>query len=152
MENTKNYKEAVILLVEDSLADQELVRRVMENSKIRNTLYIAEDGVEALDFLRGQGAYIGQTNPRPDLILMDINMPRMDGKQTLSGIRRDDDLKSIPVIMLTTSTSERDVFESYNLGANAYISKPVDFDGFTESILQLESFWLLVATLPPKTS
>ncbi|MBI5814265.1 MAG: response regulator [Nitrospinae bacterium] len=148
----KHFKEAVILLVEDSPADQELVRRVMERSKIRNELLIVEDGVEAMAYLKNEGKYSDTSRfPKPDLVLLDINMPRMDGKQVLSEIRRDPGLKSVPVIILTTSTSEKDVFEAYHLGANAFISKPVDFEGFTDAIRQMESFWLMVATLPPKT-
>lgn len=149
----KHYKEAVILLVEDSLADQELVRRVMEHSKIRNELRVVEDGVEAMAYLKNEDGYSDTSRfPKPDLVLLDINMPRMDGKQVLSEIRKDSNLKSVPVIILTTSTSEKDVFESYHLGANAYVSKPVDFEGFTDAIRQMESFWLMVATLPPKTA
>ncbi|MBI4666651.1 MAG: response regulator [Nitrospinae bacterium] len=141
---------AVILLAEDNLADQELTRRVLDDSKIVNELFIVEDGVEALNYLRNEGKYTDKArHPLPDLILLDINMPRMDGKQTLMEIKKDPILRAIPVIMLTTSNHERDVIDSYKLGVNAYITKPVDFDQFINSIQRLKEFWLVVVTLPP---
>lgn len=113
---------------------------------MKNRLWVVEDGVEALDFLRRQGRHADA--PRPDLILLDLNLPRKDGRQVLKEIKNDDSLKRIPVVVLTTSKSEEDVLRAYNLHANCYITKPVDFNRFMEVVKSIENFWLTVVRLP----
>ncbi len=140
---------AIILLVEDNVADQRLTERALEENKIRNKLFIVEDGQEAMEYLRNEGKYADlESNPRPDLLLLDIKMPRMDGKQVLREIKNDPELKQIPVVILTTSDHEQDVIDSYNLGVNAYITKPVDYEQFVNTIKSLENFWFDVVVLP----
>lgn len=142
---------AVILLAEDNEADQELVRRSLTDSKIYCDLKIVEDGVQAMDYLlqRGEYAHPG-ASPRPDILLLDIAMPRMDGKQVLKAVKSDASLRAIPVVILTTSSREVDVIESYHLGVNAYITKPADAAQFMNVVKQLRDFWLMVVVLPPK--
>jgi chemotaxis family two-component system response regulator Rcp1 len=135
-----------ILMVEDSPSDTQLAIEALHEAKISNRLSHVEDGVEALQFLRRQGPY--QDAPRPDLILLDLNLPRMDGRQLLEEIKRDPDLRIIPVVVLTTSRSEQDVLRSYQLHANCYITKPVDFTQFMHVVKSIEHFWLTVVTLP----
>jgi chemotaxis family two-component system response regulator Rcp1 len=135
-----------ILLVEDSEPDVRLTTEALREAKVRNRLWVAEDGVEALEFLRGAGNHVGA--PRPDLILLDLNLPRKDGRELLRDIKTDEDLKRIPVVILTTSRSEEDVLKTYNLHANCYITKPVDFNRFMEVVKSIEDFWLTVVTLP----
>ncbi|MBI5815565.1 MAG: response regulator [Nitrospinae bacterium] len=142
-------KAAVILLAEDNPADQELTRRAFAEYKLKNELHIVNDGAEAMDFLKKRGKYPANSTPRPDIILLDINMPKMDGIQALKEIKSDNSLKLIPVVMLTTSSHERDVVSSYNLGANAFITKPVDFNMFVQALWEVNEFWLVVVTLPP---
>jgi len=120
-----------ILLVEDSPGDVRLTREALKEGKVRNNLCVCADGVEALDFLRGRGEYVGAV--RPDLILLDLNMPKKDGREVLAEIKADPELRSIPVVILTTSEAEQDVLKSYNLHANCYISKPVDLVQFSTS-------------------
>ncbi len=136
-----------ILLVEDSPTDALLTRRALEDGKLLNRLHIVEDGVKAIAFLRRQPPYAA--SPRPHLILLDLNMPRMDGREVLAEIKTDEDLKVIPVVVLTTSNAEVDVLKSYRLHANCYITKPVNFDSFAAAIASLEHFWFAVVTLPP---
>ena len=136
-----------ILLVEDSPADVRLTREALKEAKVVNMLHVAQDGIEALDFLRKQGEYAG--TPTPDLILLDLNLPKKDGREVLAEIKRDENLKRIPVVVLTTSRAEEDVVRSYNLHANAYVTKPVDLKQFLEVIRAIEAFWLAVVTLPP---
>ena len=136
-----------ILLVEDSPTDALLTRRALEDGKLLNRLHIVEDGVKAIAFLRRQPPYAAA--PRPHLILLDLNMPRMDGREVLAEIKTDEDLKVIPVVVLTTSNAEVDVLKSYRLHANCYITKPVNFDSFAAAIASLEHFWFAVVTLPP---
>ncbi len=138
-----------ILLVEDNPGDVRLTREALSEGRVANTLHVACDGVEALAFLRREGEYQGA--PRPDLILMDLNMPRMDGRELLAQIKQDKDLKRIPVVVLTTSASEADVFRSYSLHANCFITKPVDLDQFIHVIRSIEQFWLTIAKLPSGT-
>jgi chemotaxis family two-component system response regulator Rcp1 len=135
-----------ILMVEDSPSDTQLAIEALHEAKISNRLSQVEDGVEALQFLRRQGPY--QDAPRPDLILLDLNLPRMDGRQLLEEIKQDPDLRIIPVVVLTTSRSEQDVLRSYQLHANCYITKPVDFTQFMHVVKSIEHFWLTVVTLP----
>jgi len=135
-----------ILMVEDSPSDAQLTVEALRAAKIANRLSHVEDGVEALRFLRQEGPYAGV--PRPDLILLDLNLPRKDGREVLDELKRDPDLKVIPVVVLTTSRSEQDVLRSYQLHANCYITKPVDFTQFMEVVKAIENFWLTIVTLP----
>ncbi len=136
-----------ILLVEDSPADVRLTREALKEAKVLNTLHVVQDGVAALAFLRKQGQYAG--SPSPDLILLDLNLPKKDGREVLAEIKQDENLRRIPVVVLTTSRAEEDVVRSYNLHANAYVTKPVDLTQFLEVIRTIEAFWLAVVTLPP---
>ncbi len=138
-----------ILLVEDSPADIELTREALLDSKLANNLYVVTDGVEAMDFLRKSGRY--GSAPRPDLVLLDLNLPRKNGREVLSEIKADPDLALIPVVIMTVSEDEKDVFESYRLHANCYIRKPVNFGEFIEIVKSIENFWFTIVTLPPKT-
>ena len=135
-----------ILLVEDSPSDTELTVEALREAKLRNHLSTVQDGVQAMEFLRRQGPFAQA--PRPDLILLDLNLPRKDGREVLAEIKADDLLKAIPVVVLTTSRAEQDVLRAYQLNANCYITKPVDFDQFLEVVRAIESFWLCVVTLP----
>ena len=136
-----------ILLIEDSPSDTELTVEALNEARVRNNLSITEDGVEAMEFLRRKGKYVGA--PRPDLIMLDLNLPRKDGRQVLAEIKGDGDLRTIPIVVLTTSRAEQDVLRAYQLNANCYITKPVDFDQFIEVVRSIESFWLYIVTLPP---
>jgi CheY-like chemotaxis protein len=138
-----------ILLVEDSPSDTELTVEALKGAKVRNHLSIVEDGVQAMEFLRRQGPYAQA--PRPDLIMLDLNLPRKDGREVLAELKADVNLKTIPVVVLTTSSAEQDVLRAYQLHANCYITKPVNFDRFLEVIRSIDSFWLFVVTLPPTT-
>ena len=137
-----------ILLVEDSKGDVGLIEEVFEDAKIRNNLRVVEDGEEAILYLRGEGQFSGVL--RPDIILLDLNLPKKDGREVLEEIKNDEDLRNIPVVVLTTSKAEADVLKSYNLHANAYVTKPVDFDQFIKVIKSIEDFWLEVVRLPSK--
>ncbi|MGD0258524.1 MAG: response regulator [Verrucomicrobiota bacterium] len=141
-----------ILLVEDSPSDTELTVEALKDFKVRNHVSIVEDGVQAMRFLRRQGPYAQA--PRPDLIMLDLNLPRKDGREVLAEIKGDDDLKTIPIVVLTTSRAEQDILRAYQLNANCCINKPVDFSQFLDVVRSIESFWLFVVTLPPapKTS
>jgi len=136
-----------ILLVEDSPSDVRLTREALKEAKVLNTLHVVQDGVAAMDFLRKHGPYARKSDP--DLILLDLNLPRKDGREVLAEIKLDENLKRIPVVVLTTSRAEEDVVRSYNLHANAYVTKPVDLKQFLEVIRAIEAFWLAVVTLPP---
>lgn len=136
-----------ILLVEDSAADVRLTREALKEARVYNTLHVVGDGVLAMDFLRQRGAYQGA--PRPDLVLLDLNLPRKDGREVLAEVKGDDELKRIPVVVLTTSQAEEDILRSYDLHANAYVAKPVQLEQFLKVIRALEQFWLAVVTLPP---
>jgi len=135
-----------ILLVEDSEGDARLTREAMRDTKIRNVLHHVWDGVEAMAFLRRSGKYAAA--PRPDLILLDLNLPRMDGREVLAEIKKDDDLKRIPVVVLTTSSAETDVLRSYDLCANCYITKPLSMVDFLRVVAAIQNFWLTIVTLP----
>lgn len=144
---------AVVLLAEDSHADQTLVRRGFKRARIHVDLHIVGDGIEALRYLRREGPYADPTlSPEPDIVLLDINMPRLDGREVLRAIRSDPVLKPLPVIILTTSEEDRDVIESYRLGVNAYISKPIEPAEFIAAIEKLDMFWLQLVILPPHSS
>jgi CheY-like chemotaxis protein len=137
-----------ILLVEDNPGDVDLTLEALEEAKLRNNVSVAKDGVEAMQFLRQEESFSGA--PRPDLILLDLNMPRMDGREVLEELKADPDLKRIPVVVLTTSEAEQDVLDAYEHSANAYIVKPVDFEQFFKTIKSLEEFWLTVVRYPNK--
>ncbi len=136
-----------ILLVEDNEADARLATEALKAAKVANCIHVVQDGVEALGYLRRQGAYA--TAPRPDLILLDLNLPRMNGRQVLVEVKSDPDLRNIPVVVLTSSSDEENVVKSYDLHANCYIVKPVGFDGLIEVVKSLDQFWLSVVCLPP---
>ncbi len=136
-----------ILLVEDSPSDTELTVEALKDFKVRNHVNVVEDGVQAIQFLRREGPF-GQA-PRPDLIMLDLNLPRKDGREVLADIKSDDRLKTIPIVVLTTSRADQDILRAYQLNANCYINKPVDFNQFLEVVRSIESFWLYVVTLPP---
>lgn len=138
------------LLVEDSEPDVRLTQEALREASVPTRLSVVEDGVEAIAFLRRQGRHAGA--PRPDVILLDLNLPRKDGLQVLAEIKSDDSLKRIPVIVLTTSKNEKDVSRAYSLHANCYITKPVDFGRFTEIVKSIENFWLTTVTLPSEVS
>jgi two-component system, chemotaxis family, response regulator Rcp1 len=139
-----------ILLVEDSPGDVRLTREALKSGKIRNTLHVVNDGVEAMAFLHREGDYADAG--RPDLILLDLNLPRKNGKEVLAEIKADKDLHRIPVVVLTISQAERDILDTYNLNCNCYITKPVDLRQFLEIVQVIEHFWLTVVTLPPNGS
>jgi two-component system, chemotaxis family, response regulator Rcp1 len=141
-----NVKPIELLLVEDSEPDVRLTIEALREAKVKNRLWVVEDGVEALAFLRREGGHADA--PRPDLILLDLNLPRKDGRQVLKEIKSDDSLKRIPVVVLTTSKNEEDVLRAYDLHANCYITKPVDFNRFMEVVKSIENFWLTVVRLP----
>lgn len=147
--NPSHGRPIEILLVEDSPSDTELTREALLEAKVRNHLSVVEDGVQAMGFLRRQGSYAKA--PRPDLIMLDLNLPRKDGREVLAEIKEDPDLKTIPVVVLTTSQAEQDILRAYHLHANCYITKPVDFEQFLEAVRSIETFWLLVVKLPPRT-
>jgi CheY-like chemotaxis protein len=142
-----NARPIEILMVEDNEGDVFLTTEALKSAKIANSVHVVRDGVEALEFLRRQGKFAAA--PRPDLILLDLNLPGKDGRQVLSEIKPDPELRAIPVVVLTSSSAEQDVVKSYDLHANCYIVKPVDFAGLMEVVRSIGSFWLVVATLPP---
>ena len=141
-----NGRPVGILLVEDNPADVRLTQEVLKDAKVRNTLTVARDGVEAMALLRREGKYV--TALRPDLILLDLNLPKKDGRELLQEIKSDEELRVIPIIILTTSTSEEDILKSYGLHANCYINKPVNLDQFVKVVRSIEDFWLTIVKLP----
>jgi CheY-like chemotaxis protein len=136
-----------ILLVEDSPGDVRLTQEALRDSKLINNLSVVSDGVQAMTFLRKQGAY--SDAPRPDLILLDLNLPKKDGREVLKEIKSDPNLLRIPVVILTTSNNEKDILTTYNLHANCYITKPVDFNQFITVVKSIEHFWFSIVKLPP---
>jgi chemotaxis family two-component system response regulator Rcp1 len=146
--NVSSTRPVEILLVEDSPSDAALTVEALKAGKIANNLNRVADGVEALDYLRQRGKYAGAV--RPDLVMLDLNLPRKDGRDVLRELKTDPSLKLIPVIVLTTSSADKDVLQSYELNANCYITKPVDFEHFIEVVKSIENFWLTVVTLPRK--
>ena len=148
METFEMGKPIEILLVEDSAGDVRLVQENLKEAKVRNTLNVVGDGIEAMAYLRKEGKY--KDASRPDLVLLDLNLPKKDGRQVLTEIKSDEDLKCIPVVVLTISKAEEDIIKSYTLHANAYISKPVDLNQFLKVVKAIEDFWLTVVKLPIK--
>jgi chemotaxis family two-component system response regulator Rcp1 len=146
MHNAADGKPIEILLVEDNPGDVRLAVEALRDAKVANRLHIVEDGVEAMSFLRREGRYADV--PQPNLILLDLNLPRRDGREVLAEIKQDADLKRIPVVILTSSAAEQDVVQAYNLYANCYIVKPIDLDQFLKVVRSIEDFWLIVVTLP----
>ena len=136
-----------ILLVEDNPGDVRLTKEALRDGKVRNNLHVVDDGVKALEFLRRQGPYAEA--PRPDLILLDLNLPRMGGREVLAEVKNDPQLQSIPVVVLTTSQAEQDIVRAYELNANCYVTKPVDLDQFITVVKSIEDFWLTIVRLPP---
>jgi chemotaxis family two-component system response regulator Rcp1 len=135
-----------ILLVEDNEGDARLVKEAMRDSKIKNTIHHVLDGVEAMSFLRKENKYANA--PRPDLILLDLNLPRKDGREVLAEFKKDEDLRQIPVVILTVSNKEDDIFSSYDLYANCYITKPIDLSQFLKVVRSIEDFWFTIVKLP----
>ena len=135
-----------ILLVEDNPGDHRLTKEALHEGKVYNNLHWVKDGVDALDFLKQRGRHAQA--PRPDIILLDLNLPKKDGREVLSEIKQDADLRTIPVVILTTSQAEEDVLRSYDLHANCYVSKPVDLEQFIVVVKSIDMFWLTVVTLP----
>ena len=137
-----------VLLVEDDPGDVLLIREAFADNKVRNRLHVVSDGVDALAFLRREGEHADA--PQPDLVLLDLNLPRKDGREVLAEVKRDDALRHIPVVVLTTSKAEEDVLKSYKLHANAYVTKPVDFERFIDVVRQIDEFFVTVVKLPPR--
>ncbi|MBX6771275.1 MAG: response regulator [Chloroflexi bacterium] len=148
MEHADRIQPVEILLIEDNPGDVRLTIEALRDGKVRNHLNVVTDGVEALLYLRRQGRYAAA--PRPDLILLDLNLPRKDGREVLAEIKADPHLRSIPVVILTTSQADQDILKSYELNANCYITKPVDLDQFIAVVRSIEDFWFTVVTLPSR--
>ena len=146
MNSLGNEKEIEILLVEDNPGDVRLTIEAFKDGKVHNHLSVAGDGVEAMEFLRRQGKFANA--PRPDLILLDLNLPRKDGREVLAEVKGDPAFRCIPVVVLTTSQAEEDILKAYNCNANCYITKPVDFEQFIRIIKTIEDFWLTIVKLP----
>jgi CheY-like chemotaxis protein len=138
----------VILMAEDDADDRDLARDALNESRLLNELHTVGDGAELLEFVRHEGPYADSDTPRPDLILLDLNMPKIDGREALTALKNDPNLRSIPVVILTTSRAEEDVVRSYDLGANSFISKPVTFAGFVEVMRELGRYWVVIVELP----
>jgi CheY-like chemotaxis protein len=145
--NSESGDQVEILLVEDSLGDIRLTTEALREGKMRNNLHVVRDGQEALEFLRQQGPH--RRAPRPDLILLDLNLPKKDGREVLAEIKEDETLRFIPVVILTTSSAEEDLLKSYGLHANCYITKPVGMEQFVTVVKAIESFWFTIVKLPP---
>jgi CheY-like chemotaxis protein len=148
MTQSLSGRQIEVLLVEDDPGDVLMTKEAFEDYKLRNKLHVVTDGAEAMEFLRRQGEHADA--PRPDLVLLDLNLPRMDGREVLQAIKSDPDLASIPVVILTTSEAEEDVLRSYSLHANAYVTKPVDFDRFIQVVRQIDEFFVSVVRLPTR--
>lgn len=144
----KIIKTIDILVVEDNAGDARLIKEVLNDNKIYSSLYIVNDGVEAMNFLRNKGKY--ETSPKPDLIILDLNLPRKDGREVLAEIKSDEELKHIPIVIMTISQAEEDILKSYNLHANCYITKPIDLNQFIKVVKSIEDFWFSIVKLPPK--
>jgi two-component system response regulator len=142
----ENFKIVDILLVEDNPGDARLAKEALKESKVKNQIHIATDGMEAMDFLFKRNKYIDA--PLPDLIILDLNLPKKDGREVLAEIKADENLKRIPVVILTISKAEEDILRTYNLHANCYITKPLDLNKFLEVVKSIEDFWLTIVKLP----
>ncbi|WP_329454534.1 response regulator [Streptomyces sp. NBC_01497] len=149
MTNPAQPRPIEVLLVEDDAGDELMTREAFEDNKIRNTLHVVRDGQEALDFLYRLAPH--EDAPRPDLILLDLNLPRYDGRQVLERIKTDPEMALIPVVVLTTSSAEEDILRSYKLHANAYVTKPVDLDQFIAAVRQIDEFFVTVVRLPGRS-
>lgn len=148
MSENLSFRPIEILLIEDSYSDANLTIKSLGKAKISNNLHWVEDGETAMEYLRHEGEYT--TSSRPDLILLDLNLPGMDGREVLAEVKSDPDLKRIPVVVLTTSTDEQDVLRSYDLNANCYLTKPVDIYQFLQIVQLINDFWLAAVKLPPE--
>lgn len=150
--STMRSRSGVVLLVDDDLGDQELTRRAFRHEDLSHVeIYTVDDGEQALDYLQRRGRFAdAEESPRPDLILLDLNMPRKNGREVLQALKQDEDLSAIPVVMLTTSQQEIDIARSYGLGCSSYIQKPVDLVQFTTAVRQTALYWFNVVTLPPR--
>jgi len=142
----ENLSVVDVLLVEDDPGDVVLIKEAFEFNKVHNALHVVSDGVQALDFLYRRNGHEGA--PRPDLVLLDLNLPRKDGREVLEEVKADSDLRTIPIVVLTTSEAEEDILRSYDLHANAYVTKPVDFDRFIEVVRMIDTFFVTVVKLP----
>ncbi len=147
MRSEWSVKPIEILMVEDNPGDVRLTVEALKEGKVRNKLHVVEDGVEAMAFLRGEGEYADA--PRPDLILLDLNLPKKDGREVLAEIKGDPNLRRIPVVVLTVSEANEDILKTYDLHANCYVTKPVDLDQFIVVVKSVEDFWLTIVKLPP---
>lgn len=146
----ENLKPVKILLVEDNIQDIEITRRAFAKGRVKNELIVVRDGEEALDYLYRRGVFREpHTSPRPGMILLDLNLPKVGGIEVLQQIKEDEGLRSIPVIVMTVSQREEDIVRSYNLGVNTYIQKPVEFENFMRVVNAIHEYWILIATLPP---
>ncbi len=148
MNNSRMDAPIEILLVEDNPGDVRLAKEALKENKLEVNLHVVEDGVLAMEYLRKQGIY--QNATQPDLILLDLNLPKKDGREVLAEIKADPELKRIPVVMLTISKAEEDILKAYNLHVNCYITKPIDLDQFIKVVQSVEDFWLTIVKLPPK--
>jgi chemotaxis family two-component system response regulator Rcp1 len=147
MKTETTSKLVEILMVEDNPGDVRLTQEALKEGKVLNNMHVAEDGVEAMAFLRREGKYADV--PRPDVILLDLNLPRKDGREVLAEIKEDPNLRRIPVVVLTVSKAEEDILKTYDLNANCYIIKPINLDQFIKVVKSIEEFWLTIVTLPP---
>jgi chemotaxis family two-component system response regulator Rcp1 len=146
--NSTRFRPIEILLVEDNPGDVDLTIEALREGRVHNNLSVVEDGIEALQFLHRDQPFVDA--PRPDIILLDLNLPRKDGREVLEEIKADNDLRRIPVVVLTTSDDERDIVNSYSQYVNCYINKPVDLDQFLTIVKSIENFWFTIVTLPPQ--
>lgn len=139
-----------ILIVEDNPGDARLIKEVLNDNKVYNSLHIVNDGVEAMNFLHNQGEY--ESAPRPDIIILDLNLPKRDGREVLAEIKADEELRHIPVVIMTISQAEEDILKTYKLHANCYITKPIDLNEFIKVVKSIEDFWFSIVKLPPKNA
>ena len=142
------HRPITILMADDDVDDRDLAREALAESRVLNDLHAVNDGAELLEYVRHEGRYTAENAPRPDLILLDLNMPKIDGREALQALKNDPKLRSIPVVILTTSRAEEDVVRSYDLGANSFISKPVTFAGLVEVMRELGRYWVVIVELP----
>jgi CheY-like chemotaxis protein len=142
------HRPITILMADDDVDDRDLARDALAESRVLNNLHAVNDGAELLEFVRQEGRYTAESAPRPDLILLDLNMPKIDGREALEALKNDPKLRSIPVVVLTTSRAEEDIVRSYDLGANSFISKPVTFAGLVEVMRELGRYWVVIVELP----
>jgi len=150
MNGAPGTRPAEILLIEDNPADIRLTQEVFQEGKVAHRLHVVSDGERAMEFLRGEARYVGA--PRPDLVLLDLNLPGKDGREVLSEIKQDPALRRIPVVVMTGSAAEADVYQAYDLSCNCYLAKPLDLAEFVKVVRSIEEFWLTIVTLPPRES